>query len=424
MDEIQSLREKLNKTKKELEIQTWGLKKTNQGVKLLYKELARKNKELEKLNSLKTDFVNMVSHELRLPIAVIKEGIYLLLVGVAGSINKDQKHLFEVMNRSVERLINMINNILDISKIESGKMEIKRNLVNVIDIINQVVFDFKLKVKEKNLHLKWKVPSEDVFAYVDKDKIIQVFYNLVGNAVKFTQNGVIEIRLIQNKEKIECFVADSGKGIRKEHIPKLFDKFEQFGHKCDPSMKGSGLGLSIVKSIIDLHEGSIEVDSKLNRGTKFSFFLPKFSPNLLLREVFSDRINDSLSKNFQFIFIVISISDIEQISKKISKNKINFLLKDYKNFLWYRLQCEDDFIYNNSHEIFIIHSFYNENEVKKVMNILRNSINNYLHQKRLKQRIKFDFKYLSFPEEASRFEKLINKLEEDNINIMNLLKIC
>lgn len=421
MNEIQKLQEELRKTKKELDIQTWGLNKTNQSVKLLYKELADKNKELEKLNELKTDFVNMVSHELRLPIAVIKEGICLLLDGATGGINEEQRHLFDVMNRSVERLTKMVNNILDISKIESGKMEIERNLVNLVDIIDQIVFDFKLKIKEKNLQLKWKKPGKDIFAYMDKDKIIQVFYNLVGNAVKFTPKGFVEIGVIEKKNNIECYVADSGKGIRKKHIPKLFDKFEQFGHDCDPSMKGSGLGLSIAKSIIDLHQGSMWVQSEVNKGTKFSFSLPRYSFNILLKKEFSDRINQALAKNFRFLFLIIFIANIKQLIKKLSNNKIIFLLEDYKNFLKDKWQDNDDFIYHNSNDICMIHSFYNKSQENKVKSIVESSISNYLNQKGLSQIVSFDYCCLSFPEQKYKFEKLLNNLDENNKDIVNLV---
>ena len=422
MNKIQSLQEELRKAKKELEIQTWGLNKTNQSVKLLYQELADKNKELEKLNELKTDFVNMVSHELRLPIAVIKEGICLLLDGATGGINEEQRHLFDVMNRSVERLAKMVNNILDISKIESGKMEIERNLVNLIDIIDQVVFDFKIKMNEKKLQLKWKKPDKDIVAYVDKDKIIQVFYNLVGNAVKFTPKGFVEIGILQKKNNIECYVADSGKGIRKEFIPKLFNKFEQFGHECDPSMKGSGLGLSIAKSIIDLHQGSIKVDSEINKGTKFTFTLPRYSFNILLKKEFSERIKHVLPNNYQFLFFIVFIENIKQLIKKLSNNKIVFLLEDYKNFLRDKLHNNDDFIYHNSHELFFIHSFYNKGQENKVKKLVKSSIDNYLHQKGLSQIVSFDYEYLSFPEQTYRFEKLMNKLDDKNIDILNLLE--
>lgn len=421
MKEIQSLKKELEKTKHELEIQTWGLKKTNQGVKLLYEQLARKNEELEKLNSLKTDFINMVSHELRLPIAIIQEGISLLLDEAAGSINGAQKRLYEMMNRSTKRLIKMINNILDISKIESGKIEVNRNVVDLIDIINQVVADFKLKIKEKDLSLKENLPTQEVWVFVDKDKILQVFYNLLGNAIKFTSKGFIEIGVVPKKNKIECSVTDSGKGIRKEHIPKLFDKFEQFDTDCDPAMKGSGLGLSIVKSIISLHQGNIEVKSEINKGTKFKFSLPRYTPDLLLKEVFSDKINQALAKNFQFIFILLFIKNSQKSTKKITDNTIINFLRDLKKDINTYLVKNDDFIFHNSHEMYLIHSFYKINEEKLFINQVKHCVNDFLHKNNLKQIITYNLKYLRFPEKAKYLEKLIYELEDNNLNVDNLL---
>ena len=240
-------------------------------------------KELKKLDQLKTDFISTVSHELRTPLSITKEGISLVLDKVTGEINEKQEDMLITARNNIDRLARIINDLLDVSKIEAGKIELKRELLNIVALIKHIAASFELKFKEKNLELRVNVPEKEIEAFVDSDKITQVFTNLIGNALKFTDSGYIEISLQEKKEnKIEFIVADTGLGISEEDLPKVFSKFEQFGRVPGPGEKGTGLGLSITKGIIELHGGRIWVESPAwpdrpegSKGTKFTFFIPK-----------------------------------------------------------------------------------------------------------------------------------------------------
>jgi signal transduction histidine kinase len=245
--------------------------------KRLLDELKRANEELKKLNQLKSDFVSTVSHELRTPLAITKEGISLILDRIPGEINEKQEKILDTTRNNIDRLARIIDELLDISKIEAGKVELKRGLVDIAGLIRQTASSFEFKLKEKNLELRVNVPEKQIDAFVDPDKLTQVFTNLIGNALKFTDRGYIEISLQEKEKEIACIVADTGLGIAEEYLPKVFSKFEQFGRLPGPGEKGTGLGLSITKGIIELHGGKIWVESKLGQGTKFSFILPKYT---------------------------------------------------------------------------------------------------------------------------------------------------
>jgi len=240
-------------------------------------ERKRAEEEIKKLIKIKSDFISTVSHELRTPLSITKEGISLVLDKVPGDINEKQKGVLQVANNNIDRLSRIINELLDISKIEAGKVKLKKELVDMAVLIRGAASLFELSIKMKGLELKVDIPEKQIDAYIDLDKIYQYFTNLIENAIKFTDKGHIEVSLREKEKEIECVVADTGIGIAGEDLPKVFDKFQQFGRVSGPGEKGTGLGLSITKGIIELHGGRIRAESEPGRGTKFIFNLPKYS---------------------------------------------------------------------------------------------------------------------------------------------------
>lgn len=237
-------------------------------------ELKKKNEELKALDQLKDDFVNNVSHEFRLPLTIIQESIRQISEGMFGQINEAQLKYLNMSLRNIDRLKELIDIMLDISKIEKGKLEILKKNVDMGGIIKEVISDFSQKIEKKGLEIKSVLPPQPIVVPADKDKIIQVLLNLVGNAYKFTQKGSIEISVRENETFIECSVEDSGIGIPSKDMPHLFSKFHQISAHQE---KGTGLGLVISKHIIELHDGQIYVVSKEGKGSKFTFTLPKAS---------------------------------------------------------------------------------------------------------------------------------------------------
>jgi PAS domain S-box-containing protein len=237
----------------------------------IFRDITRE-KEIDKM---KTDFISTVSHEIRTPLTTIREGVSQALDGILGGISEKQREVFVIVLEDSDRLKRIIDNLLDISKIEAGKVELGKELVEMTDLVKGVVSGFSLRAKEKNLQIDTYFSKEKITANIDKDRIIQVFTNLVGNSLKFTPAGFITVSVVEKDEVIECSVKDTGKGIPKEDLPKLFSKFQQFGRQRGPGEKGTGLGLSISRGIIELHKGKIWAESEPHRGTVITFTLPK-----------------------------------------------------------------------------------------------------------------------------------------------------
>lgn len=238
-------------------------------------ERKKVEKELKSLAELKTEFISTVSHELRTPLSITKEGLSLIMDRIPGAINERQSVILTAAKNNIDRLARIIDDLLDISTIESGRMRLKREQVNIVEVLKPIIAGFEPRAKEKNLELKTKFSSENIALFAEQDKIIQIFTNLIGNALKFTAKGWIKISLKELKDSIECSVADTGIGISENDLPKVFDKFQQFRRSVGPGEKGTGLGLSIVRGLVDAHQGKIWVESKQGSGTKFTFILPK-----------------------------------------------------------------------------------------------------------------------------------------------------
>jgi signal transduction histidine kinase len=237
------------------------------------RDLQTKNAELQSLDQLKDEFVNTVSHEFRSPLTIIQESIRQIAEGLFGEINQAQMRYFNISLKNIDRLKALINNMLDIAKIEKGKFEIIKKNVDVVDLIRDVVNDFSVRMVGKNVELKSELPSHPVVVLADKDKIIQVLINLVSNAYKFTEKGQIKVSLREAGKFIECSVEDTGIGIAQKDIPLLFSKFHQIG-RSQGLDQGTGLGLVIAKNIIELHNGQVIVESQEGVGSKFTITLP------------------------------------------------------------------------------------------------------------------------------------------------------
>lgn len=233
-----------------------------------------KQKELEQM---KSDFVSSVSHELRNPIGAIQQSLAVILNGTAGPLTEHQEKFLSNAQRNLKRLSTLIDDLLDLAKLEARKMELKYALTSLEDIVNEVLETMNTWAKNKNIRFTKNLKADLPKINIDPDRIIQVLVNLVSNAIKFTPEGgqiTIEAGLTGTGQVMEIGVADTGIGIAEEDLSKLFNKFQQVGRKKPAEMSGTGLGLAIAKEIVHLHGGEIRVESELNQGTKFIFTLP------------------------------------------------------------------------------------------------------------------------------------------------------
>lgn len=228
----------------------------------------------EELDHIKTEFVSTVSHELRTPLSITKEGISLVLDNTVGELNERQKHFLTAAKNNIDRLTNIINDLLDIAKIDAGKITLNAEPTDLSALIRQVVDSFQIRARRKGVALTAKLPALQTIINIDREKMTQTLVNLIDNALKFTNTGYVEVTLEDLGTEVECIVEDTGVGISRDDLKNLFKKFQQF-NRVESSEKGTGLGLSIVKGLIDLHRGKIWAESKLGVGTKFHVTLPK-----------------------------------------------------------------------------------------------------------------------------------------------------
>ena len=263
----------------------------------LYEEIKKANIKLEKLERLKSEFISIVSHELRTPLTAIKNSLEICLSGKAGDVSSIMDKFLNMAQRNVTRLSGIINDLLDLSKVEAGKMDFKFEKANINIPVEFIKNTFENVAKDKNITLILE-KDDDVFqTYYDNQRIEQVMSNLVSNAIKFTnENGKITIKTenislkdidrtklagIENaafyENYIKVSVKDSGIGIAPEDQKKVFDQFQQIENSLNRKNGGTGLGLPIAKQLIEAHKGFIWVESELNRGTTFSFVIPVLS---------------------------------------------------------------------------------------------------------------------------------------------------
>ena len=238
--------------------------------------IARDISEQKKIDKMKNEFISTVSHELRTPLSITKEGISLVLDEVPGKINPGQKKILSMGRDNIYRLARIIDDLLDISKIESGKTEIKKAIVNISALLKAICEDWVLEFDKESKSLKLHLPKPLINIHADSGKVAEVMNNILSNALKFTpEKGRVDIYVKDTGDAAEVTVTDTGIGISKEDIPKAFKKFQQFGRTAGPGAKGTGLGLAIVKKLIELHGGKIRIESRLNKGTSFIFTIPK-----------------------------------------------------------------------------------------------------------------------------------------------------
>ncbi|MFZ5801396.1 MAG: sensor histidine kinase [Candidatus Omnitrophota bacterium] len=240
------------------------------------KELAAALEEVRNINKMKSDFVSAVSHELRTPLTSIKGFASILMTGKLGAVPPEVKDRLEKINKHSDSLVQLINDLLDISRIEAGRIEMKYEFKPLAPIVEAVADLLSPQLKDKKIILAINVTKDLKPVFVDSGQIQRVFVNLINNAIKFTPpNGRITVRALDAGDFIQTDITDTGIGIAKADQEKIFDEFYRVDNTVNQSLQGTGLGLSLVKRIIEAHRGKIWVRSELNEGATFSFTLPK-----------------------------------------------------------------------------------------------------------------------------------------------------
>jgi two-component system sensor histidine kinase GlrK len=231
--------------------------------------------KLKETDKMKSDFFSLMAHELRTPLTSIKEGTNLLLEGIGEEVKERGKTVLTIMAEESNRLIDLVNSLLDLSKMEAGMMALKIETSDIPPLIDIAVSGMRPLAIAKNMSIEVEIPHDLPRIKMDRERILQVIRNLTGNAVKFSPMGghiAISARFVQ--EGVTVSVSDSGPGIPKQDLNAIFDKFKQTTITSYRKIKGTGLGLAIVKHIVNAHGGRVWVESETGQGSVFFFLLP------------------------------------------------------------------------------------------------------------------------------------------------------
>ena len=234
---------------------------------------------LKKMDKMKSEFVAMVAHELKAPLAVIHQQMEVLLEGMAGEIGSKQAHLLARARDRAEGLMILVDDLLDISRIESGLLVSRQTPTDIVPIIEQAVEFMAPQARARQQSIITEIPAFLPEVSADANLIDQVFLNLISNAIKYTPDGGrIEIKATVAGAHVRIQIKDTGHGISSEDIPRIFDKFFRAKNDKTKGISGTGLGMSITKAIVDAHLGAISVDSRMRQGTTVTIELPLLKP--------------------------------------------------------------------------------------------------------------------------------------------------
>ena len=246
----------------------------------LYEQTKNQAAELERSNRIKDEFLGVMSHELRTPINIIMNSAEALNMGVFGEITLEHEKVTEKIRTQSSHLLSLINGILEITKIETGIITVNAEQIDIYQLVEELESDYAMVSREKRVAVNWHVPTGLPKVLSDRMKLRQVLINLINNAIKFTDQGSVDVCFcsLADQAAVEFCVRDTGIGIAEEFLPYIFEKFRQIDSSTTRHFSGAGLGLYVVKSFVEVLGGIVTVKSKLDEGTTFTVRIPVGAP--------------------------------------------------------------------------------------------------------------------------------------------------
>lgn len=248
-----------------------GLLTGRQVIRDIFHRLVESNTKLERLYRHQGAFVSNVAHEFRSPLTAVNGVLENLSDGIHGRLAAEQQDSILMCRRETERLARLVNDLLDIARIESGKLRLLQQEIVLQEMLRSIAQLFNDPLKERRLQLTMELPAHPITIVADPDRLRQVFINLVANAVKYTDTGGICVRLTKDPRTVQVDVQDTGRGIAEADLERIFDKFERVERRNE---EGTGLGLPIARDLIELHQGRLWAESAPGKGSRFIVRLP------------------------------------------------------------------------------------------------------------------------------------------------------
>lgn len=293
----------------------------------LEKKVAERTYQLKEAQQTQNRFFTNISHEFRTPLTLILGPAKQLKERITDNKSKEE---LELIHRSAKKLNRLVDELLDISKIESGEMKLKACPLNLVTVVKELVLSFYSLAERKNIVFNLISPEDEIIVYIDKDKFDKILSNVLSNAFKFTpEGGKVEVSIHRHKQQAEIEVTDTGMGIPQDQIDKIFDRFYQVDSSHTRSYEGTGIGLSLTKELIELHKGKIEVESKEGKGSIFRLYFLLGTDHLKPGEIYEESLSQSayggLSKGEGFSEDTISTEET-----RTERHEINLITKTGK----------------------------------------------------------------------------------------------
>ncbi|MEA3142621.1 MAG: hypothetical protein QOK23_4790 [Gammaproteobacteria bacterium] len=251
------------------------LTETNKGVVALYAELDENAIQLKEAADLKSRFLSYMSHEFRTPLASITSVTDILIQGLDGPLTQEQARQLKFVQGSVRELTEMVDDLLDLAKVEAGRISISPEWFEMVDLFSALRGIFRPIIATSAVNLVFEEPQSVPRLFTDDKKLSQILRNFISNALKFTSEGEVRVSaVLVDPDNVEFAVSDTGIGIAADHLPALFSDFVQLDTRIQKRLRGTGLGLSLAKKFAELLGGRVAVQSELGKGSRFSVLIP------------------------------------------------------------------------------------------------------------------------------------------------------
>ncbi len=361
-------------------------------------------------DQLKGEFISTVSHELRTPLTVIREGVSQIRDELLGPVPDNQKAFLDMVLQNSDRLGRIIEELLDVSKLEAGQVTLHRRFCDLAAVVREVVKDFKIIAQRKKLEIFTDFMPETIEIYIDRDKIIQVLNHLIHNALKFTEKGHIKIHLRVREGFVECKVSDTGKGIAVKDLPHAFQNFSQFERVAGPGDRGTGLGLSICKKLIELHHGRIKIESAPVKGTTATFLLPQYNH----RENFKAAISQAMSRceggGGPLSIIIFDILDFETLENKLGVRHVERIVLKMEKIVNDALRRVVDIAIKDTKAIMVLLPETSRESAFIALGRISQILEDFLIREQKTPGIELRGSVVCFPQEAKTLEEILDRI--------------